>query len=125
VVVPSPPPAATPAPLAQVLTLTTRVNAPRLSTLRSRGLTVRIGCSAACRATVIARVDRATARRLKLRSRELGRATSTGGNVRVRLNSAAKRALARARTLKLQLAITAFGPDGERAAATRTLTIRR
>jgi hypothetical protein len=101
------------------------VRTPRLATLRSRGLTVTLRCSAACRATVVAQLDRATARRLKLRSRVLGRATSTGGAVRIRLGSAARRALARSRSVKVQLRITAVGADGARVTANRTLTIRR
>jgi hypothetical protein len=100
------------------------VRAPKLGKLVSRGLTVDAGCSLTCRTTVVATVDKRTAKRLKLRSRQLGRATGAG-SVTVKLTAKARRALSKTRSVKLTLAISAVDGSGKTLTATRTLTIKR
>jgi hypothetical protein len=121
-------PAATPAPVvepAQKLRIATSVKAPKLSALLARGLTLTVRCTAACRTTVVATVDKATAKGLKLRSRELGRGSAKGGTVRVSLTARARKALRRTRSVRLTLTIAATGADGSRTAVTKALTVRR
>jgi hypothetical protein len=89
----------TPAPTKPGVT----VKAPKLATLLSKGITVSVGCKCASRITL--GVDRATAKRLKLKSRELGRATGKGPTVPVKLNAKSRRALRHARSVKMRVAV--------------------
>ena len=104
----------------------TTVKAPKLSALLSHGLSVRVGCSATCTTTVVASVDQATARKLKLGKKlELGRGSGKGGAVRVKLSAKARKALRGVRSVKLRLTITAVGADGKAVEATKTLAIKK
>jgi plastocyanin len=136
IVVTTPEPAATPTPTPtpapagriaqQPLTLTVIAGrTPKLATVFKSGLTVTVRCSASCRVTVVASVDKKTARKLHLRSRNVGRGIGFGGAVKVKLTADAKRALKRVKSVKVLLTMTAVGPDGLGAAASRTVTLRR
>ncbi|WP_028067284.1 PKD domain-containing protein [Solirubrobacter soli] len=102
------------------LSLRVKVAKTRLAALRSRGLTVKTGCSATCRATVKLTVSKATARKLKLRSTTLGSGKG-GATVKVKLTSKARKALRKVRSLKVQVVVTAPGA----ATVTKRLTISR
>jgi hypothetical protein len=102
------------------------VTAPKLSSLLSRGLSIKVTCSQACRTTVVATVDKATAKKLKLGKKlELGRGTSARPTVTVKLNAKARKALRKARSLKLRLTITSVGADGTPVTARKTVTVKR
>ncbi len=110
-------PAATPTPtpvakalpiVTPALRLSASVKAPRRS---ARSLSVKVACSAACRATVV----------VKLGSHELGRASGKGGAITVRFSAKARRLLQRSHARSLTLRISAPGA----ATVTKTLTIRR
>ncbi len=98
---------------------------PKLKTLLKRGLSLTVRCSASCRTTVVASVDKKTAKKLHLRSRNVGRGTGFGAAVKVKLTNEAKRALKRVKSVRLTLTMTAIGSDGLGAAASRTLTVKR
>ena len=95
----------------------------------SRGLRVATRCSAACSVVVVATVDAPTARRLGLgRSRELGtvRAQLDAGvrrTLAVRLSSRTKRRYPRTGRVRVTLAIRAVGTGGDRAVATRSISV--
>ncbi|WP_028067287.1 PKD domain-containing protein [Solirubrobacter soli] len=119
--VPGPP---TPAPVNKPLALKPRIPTPRLATLLSRGLTVTTGCETACRATVTIALDKATAKRLKLKTPEIGTAKGTT-TVTVKLSSKTRKALRTLRSFKLKVAILAAGSDGRIGSAAKTITVRR
>jgi hypothetical protein len=98
---------------------------PKLASVLKHGLSVTVRCSASCRTTVVASVDKKTMRKLHLRSRNVGRGIGFGAAVRVKLNKDAKRALKRVKSVRLTLTMTAIGSDGLGAAASRTLTLKR
>jgi hypothetical protein len=98
---------------------------PKLASVLKSGLSVTVRCSASCRTTVVASVDKKTAKKLHLRSRNIGRGTGFGGAVKVKLTAEAKRALKRVKSVKATLTMTAVGSDGLGAAASRTLTLKR
>jgi hypothetical protein len=98
---------------------------PKLATALKNGLTVTVRCSASCRVTVVASVDKKTAKKLHLRSRNIGRGIGFGGAVRVKLNADARRALKRVKSVTVLLTMTAVGSDGLGAAASQTLTLKR
>ena len=127
---PDPPLQATPAPAPpiakQPLTLTVvSGRTPKLASLLKNGVTLTVRCSASCRTTVVASVDKTTMKKLHLRSRTVGRGIGFGAAVRVRLSSDARRALKRVKSVRLTLTITAVGSDGLGAAASRTLVVKR
>jgi hypothetical protein len=95
------------------------VTAPKLAKLLSAGLRVGFPCS--CRATVTITVDEATAKRLKLKSTQLGKATGRTGAFTVKLTTKARAALRRARSVKLKVTVTAAGHKAQ----TRTITVKR
>jgi hypothetical protein len=102
----------------------------KLATALRRGLRTRVGCTAACRVTVELRVDRATQRRLRLRSARVGtatvRRTAAGGQVvRVRFTREARSKLRRARNVRLAVRTVVRDARGRTATARRTLTLRR
>jgi hypothetical protein len=121
---PTPPPAGRIAQQPLTLSVVTG-RTPKLAAVLKSGLSVTVRCSASCRTTVVASVDKKTAKKLHLRSRTIGRGIGFGGAVRVKLNSEAKRALKRVKSVKLLLTITAVGADGLGAAASQTLTLKR
>jgi hypothetical protein len=99
--------------------------APKLATVLKSGLSVTVRCSASCRTTVVASVDKKTAKKLHLRSRNIGRGKGFGAVVKVKLTNEAKRALKRVKSVQLTLTMTALGADGLGAAASRTLILKR
>jgi hypothetical protein len=112
---------AEPATAASLPKLTVRATVKRTSlrTLLKRGLPVRVTCSAACNATV----------RLAKGARTVGRGSRSGMSgpvtLRVKLSPAGRKALRRARRATLRLTVSATGAGGVRAAATKTLKLRR
>ena len=73
-------------------------------------MSIRVACTQACRTTVVAAVDKATAKKLKLGKKlELGRGASEQATVTVKLNAKARKALRNAHTFKLRLRITSVG----------------
>jgi subtilisin family serine protease len=151
--VPSSPAPVRPAPTPTTTTTTTTTapvapavdhTAPTLSlSLSTRGaLTallkgrLRVSTSVSERASVRVdvRLDARTAKKLHLKASKTGvriatgRATATRAgktNVTLKLTSAAKRALARVRSVKATLTATATDAAGNRGARSRTLTIKR
>jgi hypothetical protein len=116
----------TPAPpVARPLKLAPKVTKVKLSTLLKSGLAVKPGCEAACRATVVVAVDKATAKRLKLRSIALGNGSGSGRSVIVKLDAKARKALRNARSVKAKVAIIATAADGRTGTANQSLTIMR
>jgi hypothetical protein len=99
--------------------------APKLATVLKRGLSVTVRCSASCRTTVVASVDKKTMKKLHLRTRNVGRGIGFGAAVKVKLTADAKRAFKRVKSVRLLLTITATGSDGLGAAASRTVTLKR
>jgi hypothetical protein len=97
----------------------------KLPALLARGLRVTPGCPVACRATVVIGVDKSTAKRLKLRSAQLGVATGEGPTVTVKLNAKARKALRKVRSVKVRVAVFATAVDGTPGTANQKLTIRR
>ena len=105
----------------------------RLKAARTRGVPVRISCSTACKGTVDLRVDKRTAKRLRLgaRTTRVGRASfalAASGKrvVRVRFTSRAKRALARARSVTLTVRAVVASPKGtQRVTLSRKATLKR
>jgi len=121
---PTPPPSSRIA--SQPLQLTVAAGrTPKLAAVLKSGLTVNVRCSASCRTTIVASVDKKTAKKLHLRSRNIGRGTGFGAAVHVKLSSEAKRALKRVKSVRVLLTITALGSDGLGAAASQTLTLKR
>jgi PKD domain len=111
--------------------LTASAKAPRLATLLKRGLPVRVRCSEACRAVVVATMIKATAKRRALGS-PVGVARSTralragaGATITLRLSPTLRKRLRRVRSLKVALTASATDASGNRAVATRSLRIRR
>ncbi|HEY6887233.1 MAG TPA: PKD domain-containing protein, partial [Solirubrobacter sp.] len=119
---PNPGPAATPAP--QGDKTAPKVTASVKTATRKSGVSVKVGCSEACKVTVVLTVDKATAKRLKVAA-TLGRATGKAGTITVKLSAKAKAALKRQRSVKATLTITAVDAAGNRTVTTKTLTIRR
>jgi hypothetical protein len=119
-------PVPVPAPSAPLL-VKAKVATVKLAALRSRGLPVTVECMRACHSTIVATVDAATARRLKLGSkREIGRGAGKGPAITVKVNAKARKALAKARSVRftLRIATTVVGP-GRPIVSTRIVTIRR
>ena len=134
---PAPSPTATPTPPPTVhppsppisrplqpLVVKPRVTVPRLATLLARGLSVTTGCAATCRATVTIALDKATAKRLKLKAPEIGTAKG-GAKVTVKLSAKARKALRKLRSFKLEVAVLATSADGRLGTASKTVTIKR
>lgn len=114
------PPAAAPAPLAISITGTTR----SLRAARERGLRATVLLSAGARLSSTLTVDRKTARRLGLRGRVLGRATTTAPRagshaVKVTLPRSARRLT----SLRATLTITAVDASGRTVNTTRSVRL--
>ena len=90
----------------------------------ARGLTVKTGCQVKCTASAGISVDKAMAKRLKLRSTQLGSGKG-GAKVTIKLTSKARKALRKVRSVRLKVAYLATGADGRVGTAAKTLTIRR
>ena len=65
-------------PAGKSLRLSMRVTKAKLASLLKHGLRVQPGCGVTCQATVVLSADRASASSLKLRPRQLGKATGKG-----------------------------------------------
>jgi hypothetical protein len=129
--------AAAPVPLSSAAG---RSRAPRLSlrlaagqsvrTLRRKGLVVRIGCSQPCRLDARLRLDRVTARRLRLpASATIGRARRTlraagTAKLTIRLARRVRARLATVERAGLRLSVTASA-DGRRKTTQRRVTLTR
>ncbi len=101
-----------------------------LRLVRARGVRVTVTSSEACRVTLALVVDKATARRLHLRSRTIGHATvrlTKAGKrvVTVRLSSRAARALSRAAKVRVLASAVAVDGAGNRRNAQRAKTLHR
>jgi hypothetical protein len=117
-----------------------------LSRLRARGLATAVGCSEACDITVELLVDKRTGARLRLSSHQRAQApevvSAAGRNIRIgrgagsvaagdsetvvaRLTRKARARLARVRTLKLAVRVTATDRAGNSRIVTRRITVRR
>jgi hypothetical protein len=107
-------PVPTPAPPADPeLRATVEIPAIKLAALRSRGLRLNVRCTVTCHSTVVLTVDKQTAKRLGLGKKlEIGRGSGKGPAITVKLNAKARKALAKARSLKLKATVrtTRVGP---------------
>ncbi len=98
--------------------------------IASKGLLVRVPCLAACTVRAELRVDKATARKLRLgRSRVLARGTKTlrnAGNARVTLKVVrkARKRFKRLRKAKVKLVVRKTS-SGRTTSTTRTLKLKR
>ena len=107
------------------------IAAQRLRAVRRSGLRLRLLVSEALRARIVAIVDQKTRRRLGLRSATVTRpttATYTGPQarrLRLRLTAAAKRRLAKARSVKLTVRATLTDRAGNVATVRERVTLRR
>ena len=107
------------------------IAAQRLRAVRRSGLLLRLLASEALTARVVAVVDQKTRRRLRLKSATLTkpiRATFAGPQarrLRLRLTAAAKRRLARARSVKLTVRATLTDKAGNVATVRERITLRR
>ena len=76
--------------------------------------------------TAVLTVDKATAKRLKLGTKlEVGRVAGKPGKLTVRLAAKPRKAIAKQRSLKLKLTITAVDAAGNRAVTTKFVTVKR
>ena len=118
---------ATSTPSAPRFAAKTKIAAVRLAKLRSRGLTVTVTCTAACRSTIVATVDKATAKRLKLgRKLEIGRGSGKGSRITVKLNAKALKALAKTRSVKIKLTVKTIRVGTSQAVVTtKTVKVKR
>ena len=135
--VPQPAPSATPAPPAPAPDtaapqLTAAPKAPKMAALVKSGIPVTVGCSEACKVTVVATVDKATAKRLKLgkKSLQVGKTTQNlaagvKATLKVKLSGKAKKAAERQRSIKVTLTITAVDAAGNAKVSKKTVTVRR
>jgi hypothetical protein len=100
------------------------IRTPKLASLLSRGLTFNTGCPAGCKVTATIGVDKRTAKRLGLRSTVLGSGKGTT-RVTVKLTPKARKALRRARSVRLKVALVATAADGRISTLTKSLTVKR
>jgi hypothetical protein len=120
-----PPPADTTAP-----TLTAKASAAKLAAVLKSGLPVQVGCAERCTVTIIATVDKATAKKLKLgKALEVGRATKqlaqgAPSSVNVKLSAKAKKAAKKLKTLKVKLTIAVVDAAGNRKQTTKTVKLK-
>jgi subtilisin family serine protease len=140
---PAPPPAPAPsAPSVAVPTaaasaadrlppgISLRIDRGRLRTVRVRGLRLALGASEAVRARIDVRIDARSARRLRLSSRTIGRATTRLGaagrkTVTVRLAARAARALRTTARLRVTAHAVAVDAAGNRRGTERATTLQR
>jgi hypothetical protein len=123
------PPADTTAPTLKLNAIAKK--ALKLGTVRSKGLKVPVGCSESCTATLELVADKATAKKLKLGKKAVvvGRATgqvAANGTLTVRLTTKAKKALKKAKKVKLKLGGTASDAAGNKSVLpAKTLTLKK
>ena len=115
--------------VAPALTVPASIKAKRRSVV-AKGLVYVAGCSEACTLSAKLVLDARTAKRLRLASkRALGTAavkitTAGKGKVVVKPSKAARRALSRARTVRLRLVTTAVDAAGNSVSKTSKVTLR-
>jgi hypothetical protein len=107
------------------LDLKPQVSTAKLATLLKSGLVVKPGCAVACGSTVVLGADKATAKRLKLRSTELGKRSGKGSTITVKLNAKARKALRTTRSVKVKVAIIATSTDGRVGTSSTTVTVKK
>jgi hypothetical protein len=119
---PAPPRADTLAPTAK---LSAAKQAKRKTAL-AKGISAQVTCSETCTLAAELRVDARAAKKLKLRSRTVGKATATSaGKIVVRFSADAKKRLRNAKTVDLTLQVVATDAAGNRATVTRKVRLRR
>ena len=129
VVQPGPGPGPAPDTSAPVVTAT--LKPAKMAALVKSGLSVTVKCSEACSVLVLATVDKATAKKLKLgKSTQVGRGSKSLGSagsvsVAVKLTAKAKKAAKRQRSLKLKLTITATDAAGNKKVTSKSVTVRK
>jgi hypothetical protein len=106
-------------------TISVRITRTKIGALLKRGLVVNHACAATCRLNVVIAVDKATAKRLTLRSTLLGTGSGSGSKLTVHLNAKARKALRTTRSVKLRVAITATAADGRVGTSSTSLTIKK
>jgi PKD repeat protein len=110
--------------------VTASASAPKLAAALKSGLPVKVGCSERCTVTIIATVDKATAKKLKLgKALEVGRATKqlaqgAPSSVNVKLSAKAKKAAKKLKTLKVKLTIAVVDAAGNRKQTTKTVKLK-
>jgi uncharacterized repeat protein (TIGR01451 family) len=119
-----PPPPDTTAPA-----ITLKVPAQKLGAALRSGVSVTVGCNEPCALVVQLKLRAATAKALKLPA-VVGTATRSlktagSGAVSVKLKAAAKRKLAKLRSVRLTVAAAATDAVGNKSAASRSLTLRK
>ena len=108
---------------AKELLLTASVVRGRLASVLRKGLHVRTRCDHACVVVVRVVISKKLARRLGLKT-VVGVASGTGSET-VRFRKAARRALARLRSVPLSATVSAHDSSGATAALSRKVTLRR
>ena len=121
-------------PASGPLTVQVAADKGKRSTARSRGLRVRVRCSVQCVATAVARVDKKTARKLKLGKKAvtiaLGRAQITKpGRIPffAKLSKKAKKAVGRKKVAKFPVQIQVVVTDlqgGQLKRVSKRVTLR-
>jgi hypothetical protein len=108
----------------------------RLKAVLAKGLKLRVSCDESCSLTVTARLDAKTARRVKLLSRHSraksvtvarGSLSRRGGrrSATLRLTATARKRLARTRSVKLSIGVTARDASGNARTRTVAVTVKR
>jgi hypothetical protein len=138
-----PPPPQPPAPPAPAVAASTDRTAPnftlgtlstKLKSVLTKGLRLTITSSERGTTTVTVTIDRSTARKLKLKRNAKApvkvaslRTTVASGhtNLVVKLTAKARKALSKARTVKLRITITVTDAGGNSTTHTRTITLKR
>ena len=120
----------TPTGGAAALTLAMSLGRGRLAAILAKGLRVTSTCSAACGVKVQVRLDRRTAKKLKLKrlvGQRVGTATSSAPNrLTIRFNARVRRALKRLPRVTLKILLTARDTQGSATTPIqRTLTLKR
>jgi hypothetical protein len=113
-------------PGAAALKLTMSVGRGKLAAILAKGLRVTTTCSARCDVNVQVRLDRKTAKRLKLNGR-VGTATSSAPNrLTIKFNAKVRKALKRLHRVTLKILLTARDAKGDATSSIkRTLTLKR
>ena len=126
-------PSPTPAPAADTAApvVSAAATAPKLAALVKSGFPVKVGCSEGCSVTIIATVDKATAKKLKLgKQLEVARVTrklAEGAvtTLPVQLSAKAKKAIKKLKSVKIKLTIVAVDAAGNRKESTKSVTVRK
>jgi hypothetical protein len=112
--------------------LTVSAAKQKLKALLAKGLALKASCSEACTLKIQLSVDKATARKLKLGSKPviIGSLTTAGGSgartLHVKLTAKARKALKRAKALKVKVRVIATDAAGNAAApVSRAVAVRK